>query len=44
MIKKPKNAKVEENGVAEVEEHTEVVEDTEKEKLLIFSLKQKKAS
>lgn len=41
MIKKPKNAKVEENGVAEVEEHTEVVEDTEKRKTPAFLIKAK---
>lgn len=41
MIKKPKNAKVEENSVAEVEEHTEVVEDTEKRKTPAFLIKAK---
>ena len=41
MIKKPKNAKVEENGVAEVEEHTEEVEDTEKRKTPDFLIKAK---
>ena len=41
MIKKPKNAKVEENGVAEMEEHAEVVEDTEKRKTPAFLIKAK---